>query len=189
MTRTDLVHRAFAGFTLIAVLSGLNIEEEEISLNIILFIALLVALRVKFWFDDESYFEEVNSGKQPGGLPFGFGFVMALISWFIWIGAGYQVKNIELSSLLMIFVLLPSTIWIIAAMVKQGAYAEQIPWLFFNAFYALGFYLIYSRESDWNIFKDNLDTYTLSAIIFLLVVFFFDLVATRILEQKRKASQ
>jgi hypothetical protein len=185
MERLDRLHQTFAGLVLAALLGGLAYGGEQIGLNVILYFVLLLALRAKFWYDDDQYLEDVKDGNLPGGVPFIVGYILGIVSWIIWLFAGFYVKNIELSSLIMIFALVPSTFWIVAAMVKEGAYAEQIPWFFFNVFYGLGFYLLHARSAQWNPFTANLELFTSLIIGFMIIIFFIDLSLTRILEQKR----
>jgi len=184
--RHHQVHRAFAALNLGAAFAGLAFRDTPIELNIILLAVLFLMIRVKFWFDDEAYLEDVGQGALPGGLPFGFGMLLAVISWILWTFAGFYIKDVELFSLLMVGVFAASTFWIVAAMVKRGAYAEQVPWLFFNCLYVLGFALIYSRSQPWNPFQDQPGGFTTSVIVLLFLLFLADLSVTRILEQKRR---
>lgn len=189
MSRTVFLNRAVLGGNITLAFAGLALGGDSgITLNVIVFLFLLVCLRVKFWYDDEQYFEEVNSGKHAGGIPFFFGAMFAVVSWVVWMFAAFFIKKTDLSALLMAIAIGVSTLWIVAAMVKRGAYSEQIPWLFFNAFYVLGFLLIWLREAEWNPFRQTAETYTLVVIVSLIVVFLLDLITTRILEQKRLAS-
>jgi len=70
-------------------------------------------------------------------------------------------------------------------MVKRGAYEEQIPWLFFNAFYVGGFLLLRLRSSAWNPFLKHLDAYTAAVTVGLAGTFLMDLIVTRLLENRR----
>ena len=184
--RHHQIHRAFAALNIGAAFAGLAFRDTAIDLNIILLSVLFVLLRAKFWFDDEAYLEDVGRDILPGGLPFGFGMLLAVISWILWAFAGFFIKDVELCSLLMVSVFVVSTFWIVAAMVKRGAYAEQVPWLFFNCLYALGFALIYWRSQAWNPFHDRQSGFTTTVIVLLFLLFLADLGVTRILEQKRR---
>jgi hypothetical protein len=190
MSRITVIHRAFAAFNLAAYTSGLGRENfSKITLNVVLLFALTLAMRVKFWADDEAYFEDVENGKLEGGIPFYFGFGLGLVSWTIWLFAAYNIKNIELSAFLMFWALIPSTFWIVATMIRKGAYEEQVPWLFFNVFYTLGFFLIYVGRRPWNPYSSSPDRYFTFSLILLIGLFFLDLVGTRIIEQRRRKSR
>jgi hypothetical protein len=184
--RYHQIHRAFAAMNIGSAFAGLAFRDTGIELNTILLAVLFVMIRAKFWFDDEAYLEDVGHDALPGGLPFSFGMLLAVASWILWAFAGFYIKDIELCSLLMLSVFVVSTFWIVAAMVKRGAYAEQVPWLFFNCLYALGFALIYFRSQSWNPFHDRQIGFTTSIIVLLFLVFLTDLGVTRILEQKRR---
>ncbi|MFZ1008152.1 MAG: hypothetical protein WAN65_15030 [Candidatus Sulfotelmatobacter sp.] len=187
MDRTKLIHRAFVALNLGALMTGLGRDNfSGITLNVLLLFFLMLALRVKFWADDEAYFEDVEKGKLEEGLPFYFGFALAMASWIVWLFAGFWVKHLETSSLLMSLALIPSTFWIVATMVSKGAYDEQVPWLFFNVFYVLGFALIFVGRSSWNPYSSAPDKYFTTILILLIVLFFLDLIATRIIEQRRR---
>jgi hypothetical protein len=71
-------------------------------------------------------------------------------------------------------------------MVKKGAYAEQVPWLFFNVFYFVGFMFLFARGMSWNPFVESVDNFSTVVLIILSFVFLFDLIVTRILEQRRR---
>lgn len=186
MPRTVFLNRAVLGGNITLAFAGLAFGGDTgITLNVVLLLFLLVCLRVKFWYDDEQYFEDVKNGKHAGGVPFFFGAMFAVASWIVWMFSAFFIKKIELAALLMAIAIGISTLWIVAAMVKRGAYAEQVPWLFFNAFYVLGFLLIWFRQAEWNPFHRSTETYTLVPIGCLIVAFFLDLATTRILEQKR----
>jgi hypothetical protein len=184
--RIHQLHRAFAGLNIGAAFAGLAFGTAPIDLNIILLAVLFMLLRAKFWLDDEAYLDDVGRGELPGGLPFGFGMFLAVASWIAWGFAGFYIKDLELCGLLMVVVFAVSTFWIVAAMVKRGAYAEQVPWLFFNCLYALGFILIYWRRQPWNPFSDRPSGFTTSVLVLLFLLFLTDLGVTRILEQKRQ---
>jgi hypothetical protein len=184
--RYHQIHRAFAALNIGAAFAGLTFRDTAIELNIILLAVLFVMIRAKFWFDDEAYLEDVGREVHPGGLPFGFGMLLAVISWILWAFAGFYIKDIELCALLMVSVFVVSMLWIVAAMVKRGAYAEQVPWLFFNCLYALGFALIYWRSEPWNPFQHQQGGFTTSVIVLLFLLFLADLSVTRVLEQKRR---
>jgi hypothetical protein len=113
--------------------------------------------------------------------------VLPFFRGFYGILAASLFKDIQLSAVLMAIVIGLSTVWIVAAMVRRGAYSEQVPWLFFNGFYILGFLLIHLRDRPWNPFVARIDNFTTAVILGLVLVFLFDLVATRILEQRRTA--
>lgn len=185
--RVHHIHRAFAAINIGAVFGGLAFGSAPIDLNIILLTVLLIMLRAKFWFDDEAYLGDVAKGLLPGGLSFAFGMLLAVASWIAWAFAGFYIKTIELCALLMALVFAISTFWIVAAMVKRGAYAEQVPWLFFNGLYILGFLLMYWRTEAWNPFHAHPALFTTSILVMLFVLFLADLGVTRILEQKRQA--
>jgi hypothetical protein len=185
--RIQDIHKIFFGLNIAALFTGLTLGGNiEVSLNLILLLLIMISLRVKFWLDDVAYFEDVKNDKLPGGLPFSFGFALAMVSWVIFMFAAYFVKRFEVASLLMAIFFLPSTMWIIAAMVKKGAYAEQVPWLFFNFFYAVGFTFLFARRMSWNPFVNSIDNFATGVLIILLIVFLFDLVVTRILEKHRR---
>jgi hypothetical protein len=187
MSRITLLHRAFATFNLGAMMTGLGRDNfSNITLNVILLFFLILAMRVKFWVDDEAYFDDVEKGKLEGGLPFYCGFALAMASWIVWLFAGFYIKNLEVSALLMSAALIPSTFWIVATMVRKGAYAEQVPWLFFNVFYVLGFALIFVGRRSWNPYATSLGRYYTTILILLIILFFLDLIATRVLEQRRR---
>lgn len=188
MERLHQIHRAFAALNLGAGFAGLAFRDTPIDLNIILLAVLFVMLRAKFWYDDEAYLEDVGRGVLPGGLPFGFGMFLAVASWIAWAFAGFYIKDLGLCALLMVVVFGISTLWVVAAMVKRGAYAEQVPWLFFNAFYALAFYLIHARGEAWNPFAEHADRFATAVLVLLFAVFFADLGITRILEQRRRSA-
>ncbi|HEV7746733.1 MAG TPA: hypothetical protein VGO56_17180, partial [Pyrinomonadaceae bacterium] len=132
---------------------GLAFGPAPIDLNVILMTVLLLALRAKFWVDDEAYFEDVKTKKLPGGLPFWFGIGFAFGSWIVWCFASLYVKNIERAGILMVVVFGLSTAWIVATMVSKGAYKEQVPWLFLNVLYIVGFCLLYAGRGDWNPYR------------------------------------
>jgi len=187
MSRTTLLHRAFASLNLGAMMTGLSRDNfTNITLNVILLFFLILAMRVKFWVDDEAYFDDVEKGKLEGGLPFYIGFALGMASWIVWLFVGFYIKNIEVCAALMSAALIPSTFWIVATMVRKGAYAEQIPWLFFNVFYVLGFALIFVGKRVWNPYASAPEKYYTTILILLIVLFFLDLIATRVLEQKRR---
>lgn len=186
MNRVQILHRAVAAGNIAVVFSGLGLGGPVgISLNVILLLFIVVLLRIKFWVDDEQYIDDVKAGRLPGGMPYYFGIGVAVLSWLVWYLVAFFLKQIPLSSLLMVVVISLSTVWIVAAMVRRGAYAEQVPWLFFNSFYILGFLLIYMRDRTWNPFAARAEKFTTFVLVGLAVVFLFDLVATRILEQRR----
>jgi hypothetical protein len=161
MNRTQILHRALAFGNVALVFTGLALGGRSgITLNVILFLFVVLVLRIKFWLDDERYLEDVTTGKLPGGTPYYFGMCVAGISWLVWYLVGFFIKDIELSALLMAIVIGLSTVWIIAAMVSKGAYSEQVPWLFFNCFYILGFLLIEFRDRSWNPFNAHPDGFT-----------------------------
>ncbi|NOS76348.1 MAG: hypothetical protein HOP35_00220 [Nitrospira sp.] len=186
MNRTQILHRALAAGNIAVVLTGLGLEGKKgITLNVILMFFLLLIFRIKFWVDDEQYFQDVESGKLPGGTPHVIGLVIGVFSWLVWYLAGFFIKDIALSSLLMAIVMGLSFLWIVATMVSRGAYAEQVPWLFFNAFYILGFLLLFFQDRSWNPFVERREAFTTVVLCGLGVVFLFDLVVTRLLEQRR----
>lgn len=185
--RINQLHRGFAALHLAGIFTGLAFRENiPIDLNVILLSILLISIRTKFWFDDEAYFEDVETGVRPGGLSFGFGVILAIISWIVWGFAALYIKEIEFVAILMVIIFLISTFWIVASMIEKGAYAEQIPWLAFNVFYELGFFLIFSRKQSWNPFNNSFDNYTTGVIVVLIIVFLIDFGVTRILEQRRR---
>jgi len=186
--RHHQIHRAFAAINLGMVFAGLAFRDTPIDLNVILLAVLFIMIRAKFWFDDEAYLEDVGSGKLPGGLSFSFGMLLAVLSWIAWCFAGFYIKDVETSALILVVAFALSTFWIVASMVMRGAYAEQIPWLFFNCLYGLGFTLIYWRGRLWNPFHNQQSAFTTSVLVLLLVLFLIDLGVTRILEQKRRPS-
>jgi hypothetical protein len=187
MNRIRLLHRAFVGLNFGAMGTGLSRDNfSNITLNVIVLFFLILVMLVKFWMDDEAYFDDVESGKLEGGLPFYCGFALAMASWIIWLFAGFYIKNLEVSCLLMSAALIPSTLWIVATMVRKGAYAEQVPWLFFNVVYVLGFALIFVGRRSWNPYASSLDRNYTTILILLILLFFLDLIATRVLEQKRR---
>lgn len=186
MNRVQILHRALAAGNIAVVLTGLGLGgPDNITLNVILLFFVLVLLRIKFWIDDEQYIEDVKNKKLPGGAPYYVGIGLGVLSWLFWYLAGFFIKNIPLSSLLMAIVMGLSSLWIVAAMVRNGAYSEQVPWLFFNGFYLLGFLLLHFRNGSWNPFLSHIESFTTFVICGLGLVFLFDLVVTRILEQKR----
>jgi hypothetical protein len=185
MDRYRQVHILFLGLVPAAIIGGFTYGSLPIGLNVFLLAFFLIALRAKFYVDDEAYFADVDSGELPGGIPFVFGIVVALISWLLWVFAGFYVKDIERSSILMILTMIPSTVWIVAAMVKRGAYAEQVPWLFFNLFYIGGFFLLATRTESWNPFHSHIEAYTTAVLASLVLVFLLDFVASRVLENTR----
>jgi hypothetical protein len=186
MERMKVIHRAFAGGNVLAVFGGLAYGNRSIDLNVILLCVVFTLLRLKIWFDDEAYLSDVETGVLPGGLSYGFGMLLAITSWILWGFAGIFIKDVELASLILLSIVFVSTFWIVAAMVKRGAYAEQIPWLFFNILYGLFFSLIYWRNETWNIFRGHLGGFTTGVIASLIVTFLMDFSITRILEQKRR---
>jgi hypothetical protein len=187
MNRVQILHRAIAAGNLAVVLSGLGLGgKTDITLNVLLLLFIEMMIRIKFWVDDEQYFDDVREGKLPGGLPYQLGIGLAVLSWLVWYLAGFFIKDVELSSLVMVLVMALSTLWIVAAAIKEKTYAEQVPWLFFNAFYALGFLLLSFRSGRWNPFESHVEGFTSSVIVGLIVVFLFDLIATRIIEHQRK---
>jgi len=186
MERINQLHRALAALNLGSGFAGLAIGSTPIGLNVILMTVLLLILRAKFWFDDEAYFEDVAAGKLPRGFSFAVGVIIAVGSWIVWTFAGFYIKDIEIASLLMVGVFVLSTFWIVAAMVVRGAYAEQVPWLFFNVLYACGFFLLFMRQRPWNPFQDRLEGYTTSILVVLVLLFAIDLGVTRILEARRR---
>lgn len=185
MDRYKQVHLLFFGLVPATVFGGLAYKDIPIDLNVILLALLIIALRTKFYLDDEAYFHDVEFGELPGGLPFVFGLATAVGSWVLWVFAAFFVKDIERSSLLMLLALVPSTVWIVAAMVKRGAYAEQVPWLCFNVFYGVGFYLIAFRGAVWNPFSSSPSAFALAVLLALLLVFLFDFILSRLLEHNR----
>jgi hypothetical protein len=186
MERMKVIHRAFAGANVIAVFGGLAYGNAPIDLNVILLSVVFTMLRVKMWFDDEAYLSDVEKGVFPGGLSYGFGMLLAVTSWILWGFAGFFIKDVEHASLILLIVVVVGTFWIVAAMVKRGAYAEQIPWLFFNVLYGLFFSLLYWRNGTWNIFRVHLGGFTTGVLASLILTFLMDLSITRILEQKRR---
>jgi hypothetical protein len=187
--RVEMLHRIIFGGNIAILFAGLGRGTLPISFDVVSFLFVLLVLRVKFWFDDEQYIADVASGHLPGGLPYGFGMGLAFISWFFWYLAGFYVKDLELAALFMTCVMAFSTLWIVAAMVKRGAYQEQIPWLFFNAFYIGGFLLLHLRSSPWNPFSKHLDAYSAAVTMGLAGTFLIDLIVTRILEARRANTQ
>ena len=189
MSRIHLLHRAFVTLNIGAALTGFGRDNfSKISLNVVLLLLLMLALRIKFWVDDEAYFEDVEKGRLEAGAPFYVGFALGIVSWIIWLFAGFFSKEIETASLLMFAVLAPSTFWIVTTMVRTGAYAEQVPWLFFNVFYMVGFYLIASASAGWNPYSQSAEKFTTAVLALLIVLFFLDLIVTRILEQRRRST-
>ncbi|OGB23627.1 MAG: hypothetical protein A3I66_24245 [Burkholderiales bacterium RIFCSPLOWO2_02_FULL_57_36] len=189
MNRIHLLHRTFVTLNIGAMITGIGRDNfADISLNIILLFFLMLALRIKFWIDDEAYFEDVEKEKLEGGAPFYVGFALAILSWAIWLFAGFFIKNIELSALLMVATLTPSTFWIVATMVRKGAYTEQILWLFFNVFYVVGFTLLFFARADWNPFSQTPDKYIAVVLAQLILLFFLDLIVTRIIELRRRTN-
>jgi hypothetical protein len=184
--RFHQVNRAFAALNIGSVFAGIAFKETAIDLNVLLLTVILIMMRVKFWLDDEAYLEDVDRGVHEGGLSFGVGIFLAISSWIAWAFAGLFIKDIELCSSLMLIVFVISTFWIIAAMIKRGAYAEQVPWLFFNCFYSLCFFLIIYRTATWNPFRENYENFTTGVIFALFFFFIADLALTRILEQRRR---
>lgn len=187
MKRIHLLHRLFVGLNVGAMLTGLGRNNfSGITLNVILLFLLMLGLRVKFWVDDEAYFEDVENRRLYRDAPFYVGFALAILSWLIWLFAGFYLKDIATSSLLMVATLVPSTFWIVATMVQRGAYDEQVPWLCFNVFYIAGFLLVFSSRLSWNPYSQNPAIFVSIALIVLIVIFCLDLIFTRILEQKRR---
>jgi hypothetical protein len=180
-----IVHRAFCGLTLALLFAALG-RGDPPDLTVCVYLVVLLAIRTKFWIDDEAYFEDASSGRVAAGLPFYFGLGFAFLSWILWCFAAFFLKSLEISALLMVFVFAVSTAWIIAAMVKAGAYKEQVLWLFFNVFYGFGFYALFGRNNAWNPFRGNTAGYTIAVCLVLFVVFLFDLISTRIIELKRR---
>jgi hypothetical protein len=185
MDRYKQIHILFLGLVPAAVLGGFTYGDLPIEMNVILLALLLIAMRAKFFIDDEAYFDDVQRGELPGDMPYLFGVVVAVMSWVLWVFAGFFIKDVERASLLMVFTLIPSTVWIVAAMVKRGAYAEQVPWLFFNVFYGAGFFFIWSRKAGWNPFQDRADAFTTIVLIVLVFIFLLDFIASRVLESGR----
>jgi len=185
MDRYKQIHILFLGLVPAAVIGGFTYGNLPIELNVIILALLLIVMRAKFFIDDVAYFIDVQDGELPGGMPYVFGVVMAFMSWVLWVFAGFFVKDIEHASLLMVCALIPSTVWIVAAMVKRGAYAEQVPWLFFNIFYVAGFFLVCSRHSGWNPFRNHVDVFTTIVLVIIVFMFLFDFIASRVLESGR----
>lgn len=188
MKRLSELHQTIAGGTVLAGFGGLAFGDAPIDLNVILLTLLLLLLRAKFWIDDDAYFEDVSAGKLPAGLSFWIGVGFAFASWIAWCFASLYVKNVEWASILMVWVFVFSTAWIVAAMVSKGAYAEQVPWLFLNLLYAFGFFVIYSRTQIWNPYRDRLFGFTTVVLVCMLFFFVADLAVTRILENRRRPS-
>jgi hypothetical protein len=188
MKRLSLIHRFVAAGNIAAAFAGFSGSRSvSVTLNLILLVVVVVLIRAKFWIDDEQYFEDVESGKLAGGLAFRVGLGFASVSWLVWYFAAYSINDVELASLLMAIAIGVSTLWIIATIVPSGAYAEQVPWLFFNTLFIAGFLLIRLRHGSWNPFADHAEGFTTGVIIGLLVVFLFDFGVTRVLEQRRTA--
>lgn len=186
MEREHQIHRAFAALHLGLLFAGLGFSQGSLSFDTIVFGLFLFILRLKFWYDDEQYFSDIQSGKLIKTNKFYFGFLLGLISWIIWCFAFLFVKDIELSSLLMFYALLISTIWIFISMLHSAKYREQIPWIFFNIIYLVLFLIIFFRK---NMFENSQVEYMTRAIIILqIVIFCIDLGITRILESKRQGN-
>lgn len=185
MDRYKQIHILFLGLVPAAILAGFTYGTLPIEFNVLLLALLLIAMRAKFFIDDEAYFEDVEGGDLPGGMPYLFGVIVALMSWMLWLFAGFFIKDVEHASLLMVLTLIPSTVWIVAAMVKRGAYAEQVPWLFFNLFYGAGFFFIWSRNHSWNPFRDQAEIFTTFVLVILVFIFLLDFIASRVLESGR----
>ena len=145
-----------------------------ISLNTILLLFVLVLLRLKFWFDDEQYIQDVLSGKLPAGKQYYAGISVAVLSWVIWNLPAFFIKNLELSGILMALVIALSTIWVLATMVHRTSYSEQIPWLIFNVFYLIGFLLIKFRGRLPTAISKHEEGFTTGVLCGLLAVFFVD---------------
>jgi hypothetical protein len=137
----------------VAGFGGLAFRDARVDLNVALLTVLLLILRAKFWVDDEAYFEDVRKHKLPNGPSFWVRVVFACTSWIAWCFASLYVKDLESAAVLTVWIFILSTCWIVATMVSKGAYAEQVPWLFLNALYVVGFYLIYARRQSWNPFR------------------------------------
>ena len=175
-----------AAGNLAVVLSGLGIGgKSDITINVLLLLLVEMALRIKFWLDDEQYFEDVKQGQLAGGLFYKFGVGVGVLSWLVWYLAGFYIKDVHMSSLFMALVMAMSTLWIVASAMEGKTYAEQAPWLFFNMIYAFGFLLLSFRESSWNPFVAHLDGFTLSVTSGLLAVYLIDFIVTRVIEHKR----
>jgi hypothetical protein len=184
--RFNQLHLLFMGLNLCTVVAGLLYSGPPLDLNVIILTVLLLLIRVKFFVDDMAYFEDVESGHLPDGLSFNVGYGLGIASWIAFTFAGAAVRYIDVASVAMLLVFGISTLWIVAAMIKQGGYEEHIPWLFFNFLYGMGFILVACRHASWNHFSSHPDAYTSVVLAFIVVLFCFDLVLTRILEQRRR---
>ncbi|HLP53932.1 MAG TPA: hypothetical protein VK151_02850 [Fluviicola sp.] len=183
MGRIKQLHTGIMMLHLGLIFAGFAFGDHPITFNVISYGVVLFLLRIKFWWDDEQYFLDVENGKLEGGIAFKIGVALAVISWIIWCFVFLFIRNLELSFFLMFVFFIPSTFWIVAAMAKKGAYSEQIPWLFFNIIYMAIFLLLYFRN-EVNMF-DNIEHFTTGLLAILFLTFLFDLGITRILEAKR----
>jgi hypothetical protein len=188
MKRLGQLHQTFAGGTVLAGFGGLAFRDAPVDLNVVLLTLLLLALRAKFWIDDDAYFEDVSTQRLPAGPSFWVGVGFAFASWIVWCFASLYVKDLEWAGFLMVWVFALSTAWIVATMVSKGAYKEQVPWLFLNILYAFGFFLVFARRQNWNPYRDRIVGFTTGVLVCMLFLFVADLAVTRILEAKRRPS-
>ncbi len=104
-----------------------------------LYIGFIFVLRFKMALDDHFYFGVTLMKRWQSVV----GLFIGIVSWFIYIFAGYSLSNISDSYLLLLLAMAISTIWIVITGINSGFYKEQKIWLALNAVYmgGLGFLL------------------------------------------------
>lgn len=173
--RPNRIHPAFAALHVGAASGGLIFGEPSVNLNVAILVILFTLLRVNAWFDDKAYFEDVDRERLPGGVSYGLGMFLTVASWVAWTFAGLHLKDLQLCALFLAIVFGISAFWIIAAMARHGACAEQIPCLCLNGFYSLGFLLLYSRNAMGNPGGQSSSEFETPALVLLLLLFLIDM--------------
>lgn len=188
-----MIQRAFAASNIGLLFTGLITTNQDFfgtlkfgsfenNLNTIILLVFLITLRAKFWYDDEQYFKDMEKVEKDKG--FYFGYILGIFSWVIWCFASISIRNIQLSALFMSIVIFISFVWIVVTLIKEGAYREQVPWLFFNFLYISCFLLLAFRDKI-NIFSMNVNAFSSFVLIVMFIILLFDISVTRILEEKR----
>jgi len=177
----DKIHSYFAAGNVGSFFGGLAIGDQPFKADVFFFLFICVLLRVKFWIDDLEYFDNVAEGRHSAKRGFYIGLVMAILSWLPWLLAGFNDKNVPLSALFMMLVMLFSTLWVFSTWIGDHPYREQVGWGFYNIIYMVGFFLLWKQNASWFPMKDLHEYLPYAILTVMLVVFLFDLTNSRTL--------
>ncbi|MBO9491983.1 hypothetical protein J7384_16605 [Endozoicomonas sp. G2_1] len=134
-----LISLSWTAFTIFigALFFGLRDFDKSISdldFNVYLYVVFIFLLRFKIALDDNFYFSitEMQRWQSLCGL------AIALLTWFLFVFAGYYLSTFSDSIFLLLWSLALSTFWILVIAIGDGFYSEQKVWLATNTCYITG---------------------------------------------------